>query len=44
MAGWKVIFKDGSEIQTGYHPNPRMAVAEALTQHKGKIADVKYIR
>lgn len=43
MAGWKVTFTDGTEIETGYYPNPRMAVAEAQTQHKGKIKNVKYI-
>jgi len=43
MAGWKITFNDGTVIETGYYPNPRMAVAEALKQHKGTIKNVKYI-
>jgi hypothetical protein len=40
--GWKVTFTDGHTITTGYYPNPRMAVGEALAQHKGKIQNVRY--
>ena len=39
---WVVTFDDGTRIDMGYYPYPRMAVAAALRQHKGKVKDVKY--
>lgn len=41
--GWLVSFADGKTVMTGYYPNPRMAVAEALKEHKGKVKSVKYV-
>jgi hypothetical protein len=40
---WEVTFSDGKVIQTAYHPNARMAVGEALAQHKGDIVKVTYV-
>jgi hypothetical protein len=40
---WIVTFSDGTTIQTGYYPNARMAVGEALAQHKGDIIKVTYV-
>jgi len=42
--GWAVNFDDGTRVETGYYPNPRMAVAEALKRHPGKVKSVNYIK
>jgi len=43
LHGWEVTFTDGHKVRTGYKPNPRMAVGEAMKQHKGTVKTVKYI-
>ena len=42
---WKITLDDGTIVETGYYPNARMAVGEALKKNPGsKIKDVKYIK
>ena len=41
--GWKVTFEDGETVETGYYPNPRMAVAVALKEKCGKPSKVKSV-
>ena len=42
---WKITLDDGTIVETGYYPNARMAVGEALKKYPGsKIKDVKYIK
>lgn len=40
---WQVTFEDGTVIDAGYYPNPRMAVGAAMKQHKGKVESVRYV-
>lgn len=42
---WRVTLDDGTVVNTGYYPNARMAVGEALKGHKGKkVKSVKYVK
>lgn len=42
---WRVTFEDGTTLNVGYYPNPRMAVAQAMGRHKsGKVKSVKYVK
>ena len=42
---WKITLDNGVIFRTGYYPNARMAVGEALKENPGtKVKDVKYIR
>lgn len=41
---WLVTFTDGKSVKTGYYPNPRMAVGYAVTQHKGKVKSVRFVK
>lgn len=39
---WVITLDDGTMIDAGYYPNPRMAVAAVLKRQKGTVRSVRY--
>lgn len=42
---WKITLDNGKVVETGYYPNPRMAIGEVLKKNRGRsVASVKYVK